>query len=147
MGPTQPHWVPGFFLKVKQPKHEVYHSSEVKNDWLYTSTPPKGLHGVYRENFHLPLDLPAGIQEMYVLVTQPWQWEQYYSPYTLATQRTPHNTGITVCINVGTYQGHACRRYHLTHLTSAQLCRSTQNSCWRRNLFHLPPGNHALPFC
>ena len=36
---------------VKQLRNEVYHSPEVKNEWLYTSTPPTGLHGVQRENF------------------------------------------------------------------------------------------------
>jgi len=39
-------WVPG----VKQPEREADHSppssAKVKNDWSYTSTPPRRLHGV-----------------------------------------------------------------------------------------------------
>jgi hypothetical protein len=30
---------------------------------------------------------------------------------------------------------------------SEQQCHSAQSSCWRRNLFHLHPGDHVLLFC
>jgi hypothetical protein len=53
LGPTQPpiQWVPGILsLGVKQPGSEADHSppssSEVKNVYSYTSTPPICLHGV-----------------------------------------------------------------------------------------------------
>jgi hypothetical protein len=40
----------GFFLGVKRPGREADHSrpssAEVKNTWIYTSTPPVRLHGV-----------------------------------------------------------------------------------------------------
>jgi hypothetical protein len=46
-------WVPGFFLRVKQLELEVDHappySAEVKNDWIYTSTPTVCLRGVDRD--------------------------------------------------------------------------------------------------
>jgi hypothetical protein len=65
LGPTQPHtqWIPGALsLGVKRQGREVDHSppssTEVKNEWSYTSTPPTPLHGVvlslrkkYMENF------------------------------------------------------------------------------------------------
>ena len=48
-------WVPGFFLGEKQFELEVDHappySAEVKNDWIYTSTPPVCLRGVDRDKF------------------------------------------------------------------------------------------------
>jgi hypothetical protein len=53
LGPTQPpiRWVPGdLSLGVKRPGREADHSpassTEVKNAWSYTSTPPIPLHGV-----------------------------------------------------------------------------------------------------
>jgi hypothetical protein len=68
LGPTQPHihWVPGTLsLGVKQPGREADHlppsSTEVKNAWNYTSTPPIRLHGVVlslkknRDNFTFTL--------------------------------------------------------------------------------------------
>jgi hypothetical protein len=51
-GPTQPiHLVWGFLsLGVKQQGREADHSppasAEVKKTWMYTSTPPIGLHGI-----------------------------------------------------------------------------------------------------
>jgi hypothetical protein len=53
LGPTQPliQWVPGALsVEVKRPGREAHHSppssAEVKNAWIYTSTPPILLHGV-----------------------------------------------------------------------------------------------------
>jgi hypothetical protein len=53
LGPTQPpiQWVPGsLFLELKRSVREADHSppssAEVKNAWIYTSTPPTCLHGV-----------------------------------------------------------------------------------------------------
>jgi hypothetical protein len=53
LGPTQPpiQWVLGALsLGVKRPRREADHSSpsstEVKNAWSYTPTPPIRLHGV-----------------------------------------------------------------------------------------------------
>jgi len=53
----------GSFLRIKQPGHEVDHSSptstKVNNAWSHTSTPPVHLHGVDSDNviiftyFHL----------------------------------------------------------------------------------------------
>ena len=67
-GPPSLNGYRGSFLRVKQPRHEVYHSPEVKNECLYTSTPPTGLYEVEREHFPLSQHLPTGIQEIYVLV-------------------------------------------------------------------------------
>jgi hypothetical protein len=51
--PTQPpiQWVPGTFSRgVKRPGREAHHSppssAEIKNPWIFTSTPPIRLHGV-----------------------------------------------------------------------------------------------------
>jgi hypothetical protein len=50
LGPTQPHiqWVPGALsMNVKLPIHLSLPSCvEVKNVWIYTSTPPIRLNGV-----------------------------------------------------------------------------------------------------
>jgi len=53
LGPTQPPiWLVlrAVTLGVKQPKREADHSppssAKVKNEWIYTSTPPTRLHGV-----------------------------------------------------------------------------------------------------
>jgi hypothetical protein len=52
---TQPlvQWVPGHFLGIKQPGHEVNHSptpsAEIKNVWSYTSAHPICHHGLDRE--------------------------------------------------------------------------------------------------
>jgi hypothetical protein len=45
------------FPRLKRPGREVFHSSqsssEIKNEWIYTSTPPLCFHGVDRVNFTL----------------------------------------------------------------------------------------------
>jgi hypothetical protein len=54
-------------------------------------------------------------------------------------------TVVTTAIR--TYQSPACWRYHWTCSMSEQQYHSAQSSCWRRNLFHLPPRDHVLLFC
>jgi len=55
-------WVPGFFSGGSLPGREVdrspQSSSEVKNEWSYSSTPPPiCFHGVDRDNFNLQCEL------------------------------------------------------------------------------------------
>jgi hypothetical protein len=50
--PTQPPilWVPSSFptvnLQVCNVNHQPLPTAEVRKEWIYTSTPPLGLHGV-----------------------------------------------------------------------------------------------------
>jgi hypothetical protein len=57
-GPTSPifKWVMEFFAWVKQQDHAADHpspSTDVKNKWSYTATPPGCLCGMNRDNFTL----------------------------------------------------------------------------------------------
>jgi hypothetical protein len=57
VGPTQSpvYWIPGFLPCVKWPGREVDHapssSSDIKNEWSYTSAPPVCLQGVDRDSY------------------------------------------------------------------------------------------------
>jgi len=57
LGPTQPSvlWTQGFLpgggiVASHEVNHQLPHSTNIKNEWSYTSTPPNCLHDVDREN-------------------------------------------------------------------------------------------------
>jgi hypothetical protein len=55
-------WYRCYFLGIKRPRRDVDHappsSTEVKNEWSYTSTPPTCLHDAHRGTFTVTCTIP-----------------------------------------------------------------------------------------